>query len=83
MAVQHVRDLSLQLRYLLNTIRNIIEAGRCVIALRPWFCSNFGDSKWSGLLIAISLLPLLRVKKAILLLLLIVLTIEDSRVVVR
>ena len=34
-------------------------------------------------MIAMSLLPLLRVRKAILLLLFIVLTIEDSRVVVR
>ena len=51
------------------------------ISSRPGGVSLRG-SKWSGLLIAISLLPLLRVKKAILLLLLIVLIIEDSRVVV-
>ena len=49
----------------------------------PKCCSTYGGSKWSGLLIAISLTPLLRAKKAILLLLLIVLSIEDSRVVVR
>ena len=82
-AVQHVRDFSLQLGYLQNTIRNIVEAGRCVITRRPWCCQIFCGSKCSGLLIAIYLLPLLRVKKAILQLLLIVLTIEDSRVVVR
>ena len=56
----------------LRTSRNDISPG-----------SNFGGIKWSGLLIAMSLLLLLRAKKAILLLLFIVLTIEDSRVVVR
>ena len=33
--VQHVRDFSLQFGYLQNTIRNIVEAGRCVITRRP------------------------------------------------